>query len=75
MESYFMAGMIIFIGGLYVWEKKENKDERADLIARIMAKHLPDYSKHVMAITEENKELSIEDAIAKMQKDDRLPIT
>ena len=63
MEIYFMAGMIVFIGGMYVWEKLETRKERADLITRIMAKSLPEYAKNVIKVSSENASMTIEDAI------------
>ena len=73
----FMAGMVIFLGLLLAWVMKEAKKERADLITRIMAKSLPEYTQGIIKLTEENKNMTIEDAISQMEKvrqDDRVSI-
>lgn len=72
METYVLIGVVLYLGAMMVWEKWQNKKERADLITRIMAKHLPDYSKHYVKITEENMDKSVEDIMAEVQ--DRIPV-
>lgn len=69
METYFMAAMIVFIGGLYVWEKRETRKERADLITRIMAKSLPEYAKNVIKVSSDNAGMTIEEAIRSVEED------
>lgn len=73
METYVLIGVVIFLGALYVWEKIHARKERADLITRIMANSLTDYAKNVIRITEENKNMSVEEIMEQISKD-RVPI-
>jgi len=76
MQEYFMAGMILFLGALLVWEKWQNKKREDDLITRIMANSLTDYAKNVVKISAENTSMTIEEAIQKAEADalDRVPV-
>lgn len=78
MEMWFMAGMIVFLGALNVWEKIDNKKEREDLLNRLASKSLSDYAKNVVRMKAEDvTPEAIQDALEELdrqQQSDRIPM-
>jgi len=63
MEAIVMPLMIVFLGGLYVWEKVLAKRERAELLNRIMARSFAEYAKHTKP-----PDLSLEEALEQLNE-------
>ncbi len=75
MEQFFMPAMIVFIGCLYVWERRQAQKERAELISRIMAKSLTDFSKNTIRIPADQLDgKTVEEIIAEHEAKDRIPV-
>jgi len=70
-----MVAIIVFLGILLVIEQTRNRKERAELISRIMAKSLTDFSKNTIRIpADQLDDQTVADLIAEHEAKDRVPI-